>query len=374
MSSVQSLSMCSGLPPEGVLGGQMGAPSDEGDVGEGCSVRSVSPSPVDLPGAAPDVSPAGFVLLDGDSVDGAPHHTSPLESITELEETQESPEGRSTEVGMQSYSGSPPLKLGERETMAGDALKDTGDVSHSTAGDTRDERDEMKTPSVELLKAPKGTSLNGFFRVESGEITPGVTWEGGESCSVSRTQTHLQLGGPKWTECHETRRDIPLQDPQKEMSHVFLKAMGSRERVRELSDESPGRRIEQPEGDVSDGSLIAVLTECKSKVEQLEELKCTSMDLRVQLQVAQGTAAFLQRRMLLLEEAHRLKQQEVLDLTRALHDAREALWEKSADAPSGATGGKRESGAHAEEAPANGNAAVHSPTQPRPHSRVCALL
>ncbi|XP_028854786.1 uncharacterized protein LOC114801008 [Denticeps clupeoides] len=110
--------------------------------------------------------------------------------------------------------------------------------------------------------------------------------------------------------------------------------------------------IRDAEPATSTHSLIEVLSACKTKVEQLEQLKCSSSELAVKLQSAQATAAQLQRQMAgLEEEAHGLREQ--------LQQARSALQERSAEAARAA-----------EEL----RLLRPQPGKDRPSSKLCALL
>lgn len=110
----------------------------------------------------------------------------------------------------------------------------------------------------------------------------------------------------------------------------------------------------------------------------MSECACPS-----QLQAAQGTVAFLQRRMVSLEEERSQRQHELLQLSRELEGARKALREKSAEAAwvskqlqalRREVEGKWGAGATVEEKPANGHVDMSHPPQSRQDSRVCVLL
>ncbi|KAL4655861.1 hypothetical protein GN956_G6203 [Arapaima gigas] len=395
MASAQSLATDCELQPDGSQGGHAGASQDgDGAVGGDHNIYSVSPCPVDLPTATPEIQPREFALWDGDSVDGEPHHASPLESITELDEAEE--------------LQTPPLKPEERTVTAGDILKEVGVLSKSTlpTGDTHDEREKLKSPTVDILMCPKTTAVNGFFTTECRDPQTARTWDEEKHLMVeSKFQPEQER--PKWHDTCEAHCNISIvkESLRKDLDSTVLTPDGlqdpklqqefqeedSRERILELEDElssemkkeSHIKMVPQLESETQDSCLAEVLTECKLKVEQLEDLKYTSMDLKNQLQVAQATAAFLQRQMLILEEAHRQKQQEVLELTGALQEAKEALREKSALAAQAAMqlqaisrdmGGKQKAGSLPEEAPANSHAVAHSPPRSHSDSRVCTLL
>ncbi|KAG7478107.1 hypothetical protein MATL_G00076860 [Megalops atlanticus] len=193
-------------------------------------------------------------------------------------------------------------------------------------------------------------------------------------------------------------QDLKLkhQSHQTETERLCAELRDSRERIGELESELSTERkkgednthkILKLETDMSNSSLIAVLTECQSKVEQLEELKHSSLQLTAQLQAAQSMAVYLQRRMLCLEEEHMLKQQEVLKLTEQLEEAGRALQEKSTQVAQVTAQlqalhqeleKKQENGASSTDVLANGHTTSAQPQQqPRQYSndsKVCTLL
>ncbi|XP_063072159.1 uncharacterized protein LOC134462860 [Engraulis encrasicolus] len=81
------------------------------------------------------------------------------------------------------------------------------------------------------------------------------------------------------------------------------------------------------QGDSS--TLIDILIACKAKVEQLEQLKCSSYELTIQLQSAQALATCLQERVVWLEEEQGRQQREVQGLREELQEARRSLRERS---------------------------------------------
>ncbi|KAL6464812.1 hypothetical protein MHYP_G00271290 [Metynnis hypsauchen] len=76
---------------------------------------------------------------------------------------------------------------------------------------------------------------------------------------------------------------------------------------------------------VANQTLAEVLTPCKTKVEQHEQLKSSSFDLSAQLYSAQVMAASLHQRVLCLEHECSLKEKELQELTANLEKTNNAL-------------------------------------------------
>nr|XP_023655421.1 uncharacterized protein LOC111837514 [Paramormyrops kingsleyae] len=369
--------------------------------------------------------------LQDESLNSTAHHTSPLESISELDENDEHANGGSElkrgpadgalKVKGQTTETQPPLSPGRKRIEVAEISGHTGTQSGASlvqtlmSEGTYDDLLQLNGSKADHSECPRSASANRFFKTEFDKMQVEETWVGENSCSPSESGIDKEKERQKLVkicpvDCdgnikgakQDTRlpvtllkelRDVQMQQEshQAEIKHLSSKLTDSTERIRELEyelnserkrNESHAYKIQELEK-MSNDSLIEVLTECKSKVEQFEELKHSSVDLKIQLQAAQGTVAFLQRRMVSLEEERSQRQHEVLQLSRELEGARKALREKSAEAAwvskqlqalRREVEGKWGAGATVEEKPANGHVDTSHPPQSRQDSRVCVLL
>ncbi|MGH0163393.1 UNVERIFIED_CONTAM: hypothetical protein FKN15_074413 [Acipenser sinensis] len=112
-------------------------------------------------------------------------------------------------------------------------------------------------------------------------------------------------------------------------SKVRIGELQSELNSEKLKDEGHVHRIRELETEAANSSLIEVLTECKSKVEQLEELQFSSQQLAIQLQEVNRIVVHLQKRIEYLEEDKNKKLVDIVKLTHELAETRGALLTKS---------------------------------------------
>ncbi|XP_046730690.1 uncharacterized protein LOC124402077 isoform X2 [Silurus meridionalis] len=129
----------------------------------------------------------------------------------------------------------------------------------------------------------------------------------------------------------------PLQDLQEEStcSQTGMK-------INKVSDESE-EEIFNPnlkaadshicgkEGGVNNQTLIEVLSACEARVEQLEELKSSSIEMSAQLRSARVLTARLHQKVLNLEHECHLKDKELQDLMVSLEKTNEALQTRNSE-------------------------------------------
>ncbi|XP_035242931.1 paramyosin-like [Anguilla anguilla] len=417
------------------------AKNGEDETGDCYSITSVIPSPAEnMQQPKSGDQPEEELVLQSplvsphteDSLSNAGHRVSPLESIRELDEVDEqgsdlhrSPGDGAVKVREQvAGAGSLPSSV-ERNSGMGDSSGDRSSLSGAglvptfKSAVTRVQRAKLDGEMADLLKHPQGTSHDNLLQVESLNMQPEEKSEENSSCSGSRV-CRKEKGHDSITEFSQPEKgarseesldkdletsatslqelqDLKLhhQSHQEEINHLCTELRDSKERIRELESilstegkkgENQAHEIPELESEMSNSSLIAVLTECQSKIEQLEEIKHSSLKFTVQLQAAQGLAASLQRRVLCLENERTLKQQQVLELTKELEATRRALQEKSAEVAcltaqlhvlQQLREKTRESGACSSDVLANGHTTVEQHRQPRQYSndsKVCTLL
>ncbi|KAG9353022.1 hypothetical protein JZ751_017598 [Albula glossodonta] len=346
----------------------------------GESLQWTGPSPADKAGE--DFTLPSLLLVSPHPEDGlgsvGPHV--PLESIREQDEADEpgseprrSPGDGAVRVREGVADNGSLSSSAERSSGVGDGSGDgnapsgAGLVPTFRVAVARDQRAKLDSEMADLLKHPPGASEDDLLQVESLNIPSEGKCEGSGFCSgssdhheaeeccssteISKPQQGVQLEGSlgndlgtSVTSLQELQdlQDLKLKHQlhQTEVDRLCTALRDSKERIGELEGElsserkkgeSQAHKIQELETEKSNTSLIAVLTECQSKVEQLEELKHSSVELMGQLRAAQGMAACLQRRMCCLEKEHIVKQREVLQLTEELEEARKALQEKSRD-------------------------------------------
>ncbi|XP_072522263.1 uncharacterized protein [Salminus brasiliensis] len=134
---------------------------------------------------------------------------------------------------------------------------------------------------------------------------------------------------------------------------------------------------------VANQSLIEVLTSCKAKVEQFEQLRSSSFDLSAQLRSAQLLAASLHQRVLCLEHEHCLKERELRELTAHLEKTSEALEARNSEMATitkelhqlhSEVEAKKNMPTAARTVTANGQATPDSQLQSSRSSKMCTLL
>ncbi|KAJ8361086.1 hypothetical protein SKAU_G00176110 [Synaphobranchus kaupii] len=366
-----------------------------------------------------------------DSLSNGGHRVSPLKSIRELDEVDEqgsdlcrSPGDGAVKVRDGVADTGSLLSSLERNSGMGDSSGDRNDlpgaglVPTCKSAVTQEERAKLDSEMADLLKYPQGTSHDNFLHVESLNMQPEEKSEGNSSCSGSRVyckeeghDSATEISQPENVAKSEESLDKDLetsatslqdlqdlklkhQSHQEEINRLCTELTSSKERIGELESElgserkkgeNQAHKTHEP-SEMSNSSLIAVLTECQSKVEQLEEIKHSSLEFTGQLQAAQGLAACLQRRVHCLEKEHTLKQRQVLELTEELEAARRALQEKSAEMACVTTQlhvlqqwkeKTQEKGASSSDVLANGHTPMQPHSQPRHYSndsKVCTLL
>ncbi|XP_041129801.1 coiled-coil domain-containing protein 150-like [Polyodon spathula] len=105
-------------------------------------------------------------------------------------------------------------------------------------------------------------------------------------------------------------------------SKVRIRELQSELNSVKLKDEDHVHRIRELETEAANSTLIEVLTECKSKVEQLEEQKYSSQQLAIQLQEVNRIVGHLQKRIDYLEEDKNKKPVDIVNLTDQLAETR----------------------------------------------------
>lgn len=268
--------------------------------------------------------------LQGESLNGTAQHTSPLESISELDENDEQASGGSElkrgpadgalKVKRQTAETQPPLSPGRKRVEVAEISGHTGTQSGAslaqtlTSEGTYDDLSQLNGSKADHSGCPRSASAHRFFKTEFDKMQVEETWVGEGSCSPSESGIDKvkgqQLMKISPVDCdgnikgakQDTRlpvtllkelRDVQLQQEshQAEIKHLSSKLTDSTERIRELEyelnserkrNESHAYKIQELEK-MSNDSLIEVLTECKSKVEQFEELKHSSVDLKIQV-------------------------------------------------------------------------------------------
>ncbi|XP_041081429.1 uncharacterized protein LOC121298385 [Polyodon spathula] len=121
---------------------------------------------------------------------------------------------------------------------------------------------------------------------------------------------------------------------QTEINRLCAELNDSKVRIRELQsdlnsmklkDEGHVHRIRELETEAANNTLIKVLTECKPKVEQLEEQKYSSQQLAIQFQEVNKIVGHLKKRIDYLEEDKNKKRVDIVNLTDQLAETRGIL-------------------------------------------------
>ncbi|MCI4390236.1 hypothetical protein PGIGA_G00120270 [Pangasianodon gigas] len=271
-------------------------------------------------------------------------HTSPLESIRELVEMEEISEGRSPGDGAvrikdacKEMCPSTPIRYEALPSEGcGDALERTAlGQDSNTQLDSVDACSSMDDVPVGACP-PEDTS---YIALIPGHLECG-------SSAVSYNQ--MQVAGHQLTPSH-TSSDVlelqldnqstitPLQDLQEEsmcpQTGVKLTPINGKSEAENNNPNLEGvdGHICEKEGSVSNQTLIEVLTACEARVEQLEELKSSSIEMSAQLQSARVLAARLHQKVLNLEHECHLKDKELHDLTVNLEKTSEALQTRNSE-------------------------------------------
>lgn len=317
-------------------GGRAGDGEDET---EDCySITSVSPSVAENTQhlRSDDEPEEEFVLQSllvsphtEDSLSNVGHHVPPLESIRELEEVDEqgsSPRRSPGDGAVRVREGVADtislLSSVERNSEMGDssgdrnALSGTKLVPTFKSAVTREERAKLDSEMADLLKYPQGAPHDNCLQVESLNMEPEEKNKGNGSCSGSRVY-HKEEGHNSATKISqpengarseesldkdletsatslEEQQDVKLkhQSHQKEINQPHNELRNSKEVTGELESElrserkegeNQSHKIQEMESEMSNYSLTAVLTECQYKIEQLEEIKHSSLELTVQV-------------------------------------------------------------------------------------------
>nr|XP_015203545.1 PREDICTED: uncharacterized protein LOC107077436 [Lepisosteus oculatus] len=315
-----------------------------------------------------------------DSLSNLIYHASPLESIKELDEM----DGREEQVSeLERSPGDGAVKIKQQDTDDGFPLQSEKERCEVQAGsnpgavligqsvfeDTlestimRDENEPLDPTGKDLLQVtPNGEhhqkeshkalvlADDRWERVSSRasddreiQQEPKEHHQSTEQCGKDDRDGVMECKGDRLSPSEPSIQE--LQDPelkhesyQSENNRLCNKVKDSKMRIRELENElctekrkseSHAHRIRELEMEMSNSSLIGVLTECKTKVEQLEELRYSSRELMIQLQEANRIAACLKQRIFHLEEERMLKQQQLVNLGEELEGSRKALEQKN---------------------------------------------
>ncbi|XP_026996583.1 uncharacterized protein LOC113639096 [Tachysurus fulvidraco] len=273
-------------------------------------------------------------------------HTSALESIRELVEIEERSEGRSP------GDGAVRVKDVCRETCPSTAIRSMALPSEG-CGDTL-ERIALRQDSNTQLDLVDASSSIDDVLVESCNaedisyiaLIPGHQELFRDYSSASNNKK--EVAGHQLTPSHTSSGILevqlndqfnitPLQDPQEESicpqnAEKFNTVRNeSQAEENNLNLEGVDRDICEKEGSVSNQTLIEVLTACEARVEQLEELKSSSIEMSAQLQSARLLVARLHEKVLNLEQECHLKDKELHDLTVNLEKTSEALQTRNSE-------------------------------------------
>ncbi|KAL2091551.1 hypothetical protein ACEWY4_013814 [Coilia grayii] len=336
------------------------------DVEDLYSISSVSPCSLEdpLPLRLIDAGEMTTKLAAGHSQENlniSPLHISPLEAIRELDEAEEalsglrSPGDGAVRAKDQLVMKELPLRSVESETdeLAFEDCEET-DIHSSVI--VKPLRSIITSKNTAILEAPQSEtchSLQGIsdlvgLQEDSQKCTPqkslgpgGVHKEMlGTSSTLERTIVIIGselddtgssvsfLGGQRDKHRH-TNPGVPMERCELRNSTSSTTDLEENKAEVLLQD---GVCISKRDCTIEDcnSTLIDILTACKTKVEQLEQLKCSSYELTIQLQSAQALAVQLQQRVVSLEEECCRRHREVQGLQEELWEAQRALQERSA--------------------------------------------
>ncbi|XP_048110913.1 uncharacterized protein LOC125302016 isoform X1 [Alosa alosa] len=324
------------------------------------SISSVSPCPEEDPPLDPATRAGETTKLPAclSQENILPLHVSPLEAIRELDEAEEalsglrSPGDGAVRARDQLVTKESPLHSTERETddlACEDCEED--DTLHVTVKTLRsiiisEDRINLETPLTETCASPHDISDLGCLREDSRKHTSqkllgsGGAHQGMLGTNSSLERTIVIIG----SELNDTGSSVTsLQDLKEKHRHANMGVtIGSgvlRNSTGTIANLEENICEDQMQEDVSirkrdstacNSTLIDILTACKTKVEQLEQLKCSSFELTVQLQSAQAMAAHLLQQVEVLERERGSRQREMLGLQEQLQEARRALQETRA--------------------------------------------
>lgn len=211
------------------------------------------------------------------------HHTSPLESIRELVEMEETSEGRSP---------------GDGAVRIKDACKEPCPKNHDVLERTAlGQNSNTQLDLVDTYSSMEDVPVGSCPPEDTSYIAliPGhLEW-----CSSAVSDNQKEVAGYQLTSSH-TSSDVlevqldhqftitPLQNHQQDSFHPQIDV-----KVNTISDEAEDNNsnleevygpICEKEDSVANQTLIEVLTACESRVEQLEELKSSSIEMSAQVQ------------------------------------------------------------------------------------------
>ncbi|GAA6107947.1 uncharacterized protein LOC113639096 [Tachysurus ichikawai] len=271
-------------------------------------------------------------------------HTSALESIRELVEIEERSEGRSP------GDGAVRVKDVCRETCPSTAIRSAA-LSSEGCGDTLERITLRQDSNTQLDLVDASSSIDdvlvGSCNAEDTSyiaLIPGHQEWGYSSVSNNKKEVAGHQLTPSHTssgilevQLNDQFNITPLQDPQEESI-----CPQTAEKFNTVRDESQAEEnnlnlegvesdICEKEGSVTNQTLIEVLTACEARVEQLEELKSSSIEMSAQLQSARLLVARLHQKVLNLEHECHLKDKELHDLTVNLEKTSEALQTRNSE-------------------------------------------
>ncbi|KAM9444341.1 uncharacterized protein Hap1MRO34_025392 [Clarias gariepinus] len=276
--------------------------------------------------------------LDNPGILAHLHHSSPLESIRELVEMEEISESRSP---------------GDGEVRIKDACKET---CLSTAIRYVALPSEECTDALE--RTPLGQDSNTHFdSVDAGSSTDDVpvgSCPQGDTSYIALIPGHLEWGS---SAMYDIQNELAgYEDTNSNVLEVQLDNQSTITPLQDLQEESnlPQTRVKvntisngsgdinpnlewvdsyvcKKEGSVANQTLIEVLTACEARVEQLEELKSSSIEMSAQLQSTRLLAARLHQKVLNLEHECHLKDKKLHDLTVNLEKTSETLQTRNSE-------------------------------------------
>lgn len=258
------------------------------------SISSASPCPIkdaQSNGKSKDIKQAEVLSgqpLDKSGILAHLQHTSPLESIRELVEMEERSESRSP------GNGAVRIKDACKETCPSTAVRyvvlpseGCGDALERTA--LRHDS-ETRLDSVDASSSVDGVPVGSCPPEDTSYIAliPGhLEWG---SSSVSDNQR--EVAGHQLTPSH-TSSDVqldnqsnitPLEDPQEESICPQTAAnINAEAETNDLNLEGVDGDSCEKEDTAANQTLIEVLTTCEARVEQLEELKSSSIEMSAQV-------------------------------------------------------------------------------------------
>ncbi|XP_062843242.1 uncharacterized protein LOC134302124 [Trichomycterus rosablanca] len=265
------------------------------------------------------------------------HHGSPLESITELAEVEDTSEHRSP------GDGEIRMKETTEETFSTPTARR---ASLSTDGRC----DSLNLTDFEQVHHMDCTARLESLMTDTCDHMPEIPV--GSRPQDDTASLQVKSYTPDWTEAPqhhltssnscsgvlEVRLDsqtsiTPQQDLQEPTEEPLYPKI-SANRIATLND-GLSDSDDKPKSEMSDDrkcenkeanqNLIEILSTCEAKVDQLEQLKSSSFELSAQLHSSRALASRLHHRVLYLEHQSHLKDKELHELTMKLEKTSEAL-------------------------------------------------